>query len=1843
MSISPDLQISPDGSSADPDETRGFVDNPAIAGILDQYLQDLQNGTACSRQELLDQHPEIADELAEYLDGIEMVAGLGVGTDWIPQQLGDFEIIEQIGQGAMGVVYRAKQISLKRPVALKVLRYAVTGKQSTKRFEREAELVATLDHSHIVPVHAFGQHESLHYFSMQLIEGESLAKWSADDPDERDQIAIARWIAEVARALAHAHQRDVVHRDVKPSNLLKDQDDKIWLTDFGLARRFDDVRMSMTGAMLGTPNYMSPEQAAPARHPIDHRTDIYSLGATLFELLTGRTVFVADTPHAVLAQVLAEEAPLLSELLPDAHRDLETIVIKCLEKEPRDRYQTATDLADDLEAFAAGNPIRGRRPGVVERFTRWRKQNKKVVRWAGATAAATLTLMAVSVAALLAWQNATTGQLLIKSEQGPIVGRLIDADGNKTPTFTIPMQQRMSVAAGRYQLQTWAKNRVGQTQDLFVKAGSNPAFDTELPDLSLFSDRTIEGIPKLWKRAEGESDGVVLLQANAIARIDAETGKEVWSIDSEQLTADSKTELAARKKLKDGKRTWEQILLQPFEWRWGRGNSIKGDDDWRIPTIAADFPDINEDQQSDLLVAVRQHPTLISVDGETGQRLWRYTSLPKHDGPNDRTDDTGRFPRHYHSGVMNQPMVVDDIDGDGINDVTAQFFSKGLCWIDAVSGKTGEQLWRIEMPKDWFDPAKTGNAGGGNAPVLPLACQISFSGPVFRHYHGSGFDWQYTEGLAFRHRKQDLVVLWQSIKLAEENLLLTVCGSRLIGHDSMTGKPSPAFNRGQSLDLGYFPALQPQIVRDGDGKRMGLLLCEMVSRANSNGVVTKPVTRFHLLSLDNATPLWTFTTNCDPGWTGVTPDWPLIKDLSGDGVPEIIVAAGGELEKPIHQGPSRVCTLQAIDAATGQPIWDQDRLPKLRCASRQVQNVVVGPDADGDQLEDIYVVCPMTRQFASSDPSSVFIDVLSGVGGQKIRSVECACPFGRATIELQKPFFWGTSNDGSPQLVLSSYRYGGGSKSNGTLFASTETGHVNHIAQGLTVNLQLAFPKDQEGALKKAGDKTLFLSAPRNGSNLVSTSDLVTVKPQPETHLNLLGDRFLPAADFDGDGFADLLNGTDQQQTPVIRAIASCDGKVLWQHAFTNRHGHSTLLDADLNGDGVKDVLVWATAYPYYRTDLTCLSGRDGQPLWSALLASCAGNYDSLHAVSRPIAGTDQFEIFVTYKHEDGPRVQSRPYLGLMRLDGKTGNQKSDVKLIAPSPNGFSFGLSQLKAGLWPVLVGDVDGDSYVVSVVDEVGEQTLTSWTADGEIRWQMPLAAPPQIGGLLVPPRVSLIEGTGDGADLIAVVSSTESSNNGRWKTMVHWHDVADGKLVANWSGTDRLLDHQFHNQFSPALWTGVPFAIRDKDRVLTGICSTKTRSSELQVRVLDIEGSAVKEVCRVDVVRDSMKWKNGASNPKFLIADIDGNGQDELIDCDSESIFATTLSTGKELVRTGFSTENSGLVGLTANSKQIEFISEMRGLRHLHLLDQKTLKPDLSVEVPSGARYGKFLSFIRSHDAPAQTFAESPRVNFYDPTIRHSSIIVPRRPGVSQGKEAAGLAAASTQMVKNSTAGLAQTVDARWVERLPWSIDMRFFKQEIFPLIGYVLQALAVCLGAVVFPIWFVAQLVRRKRWSLVVMLLMPLLFVVPYLVLHFNLEFDNHDIASDFALPLGLPVFVGRMVVSLIVLPPVAFCWFWAKSLWCGQWRRLLGISFLAAVIGGLVGAGQIAGRASQFSAGNHYQWWDWSHLMLFGFGAIVVGFLLIVFYLLRAGYRFALRLKNYKTVAKDTFPKRIRQA
>src|SRR5690606_17134738 len=178
---------------------------------------------------------------------------------------------------------------------------------------------------------------------------------------------VAEWGLQAAEALAHAHQRGVIHRDVKPSNLLLDRDGRIWLTDFGLAKRHDDVTLSMVGVVLGTPRYMSPEQASAAQHPIDHRTDIYSLGATLYELLTGEPLFTGASPHTVISQILTLEPRPPRQIRASIPRDLETILLKCLAKDPGKRYHSANELADDLRAFLEERSIRARRASLVER------------------------------------------------------------------------------------------------------------------------------------------------------------------------------------------------------------------------------------------------------------------------------------------------------------------------------------------------------------------------------------------------------------------------------------------------------------------------------------------------------------------------------------------------------------------------------------------------------------------------------------------------------------------------------------------------------------------------------------------------------------------------------------------------------------------------------------------------------------------------------------------------------------------------------------------------------------------------------------------------------------------------------------------------------------------------------------------------------------------------------------------------------------------------------------------------------------------------------------------------------------------------------------------------------------------------------------------------------------------------------------------------------------------------------------------------------------------------------------------------------------------------------------
>jgi hypothetical protein len=291
---------------------------------------------------------------------------------------GDYELLAEVARGGMGVVYRARQVSLNRTVALKmILAGQLAGAAEVRRFRTEAESAAQLDHPGIVPIFEVGEHQGQHYFSMGYVAGQSLAHALVDGPLPQRQAA--EIIREVAEAVAYAHRRGVVHRDIKPANILLDAQGRPRVTDFGLAKRTEvDSSLTQSGAILGTPSYMSPEQAEGGPDRIGPSTDIYSLGATLYCLLTGHPPFQAASVADTLRQVAEREPVPPRQLNPEIARDLETICLKCLEKPIARRYASADDLAADLGRWLEGRPILARPVGPAERAGRWCARNAVV-------------------------------------------------------------------------------------------------------------------------------------------------------------------------------------------------------------------------------------------------------------------------------------------------------------------------------------------------------------------------------------------------------------------------------------------------------------------------------------------------------------------------------------------------------------------------------------------------------------------------------------------------------------------------------------------------------------------------------------------------------------------------------------------------------------------------------------------------------------------------------------------------------------------------------------------------------------------------------------------------------------------------------------------------------------------------------------------------------------------------------------------------------------------------------------------------------------------------------------------------------------------------------------------------------------------------------------------------------------------------------------------------------------------------------------------------------------------------------------------------------------------------
>lgn len=384
-----------------------------LAQILEQLLSQLQAGTLPEIDAVVRQHPDLAVELRELWATMQIADNLAELSRHDPPEptvvwgmpaasahhshrvFGDYELLDEIGRGGMGVVYKAHQKSLDRVVALKmILRGDLASEADVIRFRTEAEAAARLNHPHIVPVYEVGEHAGRPYFSMQLIEGTTLARRLADGPLPSRQAA--ELLVPICRAVAAAHRQGVLHRDLKPSNILIDTEGRTYVTDFGLAKRIERSRgegfelktdptssadlqssilnsqpsLTNSGAILGTPGYMAPEQAAGQRGEVGTATDVYSLGAVLYAMLTGRPPFQGPSPVDTVLMVL-EQDPLPPRMLnPKADADLEMIALKCLQKPVDLRYFDADALADDLTAYLQNEPISARSSHFTQVITR---------------------------------------------------------------------------------------------------------------------------------------------------------------------------------------------------------------------------------------------------------------------------------------------------------------------------------------------------------------------------------------------------------------------------------------------------------------------------------------------------------------------------------------------------------------------------------------------------------------------------------------------------------------------------------------------------------------------------------------------------------------------------------------------------------------------------------------------------------------------------------------------------------------------------------------------------------------------------------------------------------------------------------------------------------------------------------------------------------------------------------------------------------------------------------------------------------------------------------------------------------------------------------------------------------------------------------------------------------------------------------------------------------------------------------------------------------------------------------------------------------------------------------
>jgi tRNA A-37 threonylcarbamoyl transferase component Bud32/outer membrane protein assembly factor BamB len=1118
--------------------------------VIAAYLEAEQAGRAPDREELLRQHPDLAEELRSFFadrDQFRRVAepiGLGArdaetlalpvpsagrpgpaeavtadsGTASAPvagtrvRYFGDYELLEQIAQGGMGVVYKARQISLNRLVALKmILAGQLASESDVQRFYQEARTAANLQHPNIVAIHEVGQQDGQHYFSMEYVEGQSLAEMVRDAPLPAAQAV--RYVKLVAEAIQYAHEHGVLHRDLKPSNVLIDRFDQPRVTDFGLAKHVGAqagagstsggsgsaraAALTQTGAVIGTPGYMPPEQASGSRGALGPRSDVYSLGAVLYELVTGRPPFRAATALDTLLQVLESEPAPPRLLNPGVNRDLETIILKCLAKEPARRYASSRELADELGALLEGKPIKARRPGAGERVLRWLRKQRRSVLLMAASAAVSVVLVAAAVFAWEWYVQRGQGSLVLTTDGLALETEVLDAhDQAVIPPFTAPTRLPVSLPGGLHRLRVSGPRQMSETFQLLVEQGERQELEVGLGSRQLWEPIELE---KSFDVVDvgGRSD-LVLVSEKGLRYLDGTSGKEVW-----RRSMDKKDQRAVRD---DPNYDWSKLLQ--LEWRDDR---VFGE---IRPWLVQPAPMLNRDGSRYLVWAHRsQHgrdrPWVLAVSSKDGTVKWWFQS---------------QHPLAKQDTTVLCPPITADVTGEGNRDVIALFGpgrlqqSAGPAWLEAVSGRTGRRVWEFSVPVS----------------DAPAGSKEPKSYYVGRNYPA---------GIALSRDRRTLAV---------------VAGGHLLGLDVRTGKPA-----WHARKLGV-EAVAPPVFYESGGRPLVLVLSEktnwdltLTALAPGAGIVWQHT--IERTSINSASPSPEFT-------------WPVVADLDGDGKPEVLAPCNGH-------GYNGGLGVEVLDGATGQSRWRRllTRASGGFAENNGIANFIVGPDLNGDGKREVFTAALVRGHMFGESHNIFFLQVaaVSGADGrvlwQDLRPVsdESLSFFSRlGALRWCQP-----GADGRPQLLVSfsGYRYDSRrpQQRNNTrnLVAlawlySASTGKVAHALPGFlsleTADLDGDGIPDLYGLRPHDPNQPTKLHAfrgspPESWRRPGTWYPLFAGNSEEEQRTVFCVSPPLPEGDLDSDRTADLLvfrkAGWDAPVTSPLRAYSGKDGRKLWTAA----------------------------------------------------------------------------------------------------------------------------------------------------------------------------------------------------------------------------------------------------------------------------------------------------------------------------------------------------------------------------------------------------------------------------------------------------------------------------------------------------------------------------------------------------------------------------------------------------------------------------------------------------------------------------------------------------------------------